>query len=54
MQYMRGCIVSFINVYGVAFHYCVYEHRPLKIRTDGSHPRVRELGFIGVLGGFLV
>jgi len=24
-------------------------HRPLKIRTDGVRPRVRELGSIGVL-----
>jgi len=28
-------------------------HRPLKIRTDGSHARVRELGSIGLLGCLL-
>jgi len=33
--------------------FCTY-HRPLKIRTDGSHARVCELGSIGVLGFFSV
>jgi len=28
-------------------------HRPLKVRTDGSHSRVRELGSIGVFSIFL-
>jgi len=30
-----------------------YCHRLLKIRSDGSHARVRELGFIGLLGRLL-
>ena len=28
-------------------------HRPLKMRTDGSHARVRELGSIGIFGFLL-
>jgi len=28
----------------------IWKHRPLKIRTDGSHARVCELGNIGVFG----
>jgi hypothetical protein len=34
--------------------YYLLEHRPLKIRTDGSHARVRELGSIGIFSIFAV
>jgi len=29
-------------------------YRPLKIRTDGSHSRVRELGSIGIFSIFAI
>ena len=47
----RHCTVQIkTGVYHLSIANVSNNHRPLKIRTDGSHARVHELGSIGVFG----
>ena len=48
---MCVCVVGIDLLHSYRPRVCVCcRHRPLRIRTDGSHARVCELGSIGVFG----